>query len=154
MHRLLFRSVNIATVVYIVGSVEAFSFIDRQVYGSWAGKGGDKLTAAFSLLQIITSLYLFIRAYRQTRRVSTGAMLALILVGYIMMTAAWSIDPGTTVRRAILYMSVVVGAIGIAGAVVPDLRGVRCSVGASLHRQPLSCDDAGRVRRVSRHIRT
>jgi exopolysaccharide production protein ExoQ len=120
MHRLLFRAVNIATVIYIVGSVEAFSFIDRQIYGTWAGKGGDKLTAAFSLLQIITSLYLFFRAYRQSRRVSTGAVLALILVGYIMMTAAWSIDPGTTVRRAILYMSVVVGAIGIAGLLRGD----------------------------------
>jgi exopolysaccharide production protein ExoQ len=120
MHRLLFRAVNMATMVYIVGSVEAFSFIDREIYGTWSGKGGDRLTAAFSVLQIITGVYMFFRAYRQTRRIGTGAMFALILAGYIMMTALWSIDPQTTVRRATLYLFVVVGAIGIAGLLRGD----------------------------------
>jgi O-antigen ligase len=120
MHRLLFRAVNIASLIYIFGSVEAFSFIDVEVYGAWSGKGGDKLTAAFSLLQIITSLYLFFRAYRQNRSFSTGAVFVLILAAYIMMTASWSIDPETTVRRAILYVFVVIGAVGIAGLLRGD----------------------------------
>ena len=75
MYRLLFRAVNIATIIYIVGSVEAFSFIDKEIYGYWNGKGGDKLTAAFSLLQIVTSVYLFFRAYRQTRGSAPGLCL-------------------------------------------------------------------------------
>lgn len=120
MHRLLSRPIDIATLIYIVGSVEAFSFIDIEIYGSWSGKGGDRLTAAFSLLQIITSLYLFFLAYRKNRRISTGAVFVLILAAYILMTASWSIDPQTTVRRAVLYMFVVVGAVGIAGLLRGD----------------------------------
>ena len=44
---------------FLLDTMEALGFISRLVYGSWAGKGGDKITQTLNLLMIAASLTLF-----------------------------------------------------------------------------------------------
>jgi len=118
--------------------MEAFDIVDRMVYGAWQAKPGDKLTQTLNLLLILASLWLFRQGFRRARSAGAGAMLALALVGFLLLSTAWSIDPGTTIRRGVLYLFVVLGSIGIAGTLdsdeLMDLVVLLCGicVGASL----------------------
>jgi exopolysaccharide production protein ExoQ len=98
---------------FILETIEAFSIADRLLYGEWVGKPGDKLTQGLNSLMIVVSLCLLWRGFHQVRPIRTGAILAIALVGFFFLTALWSIDPKATETRALLYLFMVIGAIGI-----------------------------------------
>jgi O-antigen ligase len=110
------RGYYVAAVFYIFHTIQASDIIDRLVYGEWLGKPGDKITEGLNLLLIVSSLALLARGYRRIRSIRTGTMLALGLVGFLLLSAVWSINPQATMRQGIIYLFVVVGAIGIAGS--------------------------------------
>jgi exopolysaccharide production protein ExoQ len=105
---------------YLLQSIAAFSFVDRLVYGESLGKTGDMMTQTLNLLLILASMTLFVRAYRRTRSIGVGGVIALVLVAFLFLTAFWSVYPAITERQAILYLFVVLGAIGIAGTMESD----------------------------------
>ncbi len=98
---------------FILQGLQVFGIVDRLVYGEWAGKSGDKITQSLNLLLIVTSLVLFGMGFRRIRNIQTGAILAIGSAGFLLCSAVWSIDPQSSARTAILYLFVVVGAIGI-----------------------------------------
>jgi exopolysaccharide production protein ExoQ len=108
------------SVFFLLNSMAVLGFIDRMIYGSWSNKGGDKITLMLNLLQILTSLTLFIYGYSRRRTIGTGALLALLATAYFLLTVFWSYDPGTTIRQAINYFFLILGSIGIASILNPD----------------------------------
>jgi hypothetical protein len=124
----------LASAFYLLQEMEAFSILDRLAYGEWSGKTGDKLTVAFNLVFVVTSLVLFFWRFRRMKRMSTGSVLLLAAVGYLLLSNLWSIDPQITIRRGMLYLISVVGAVGIAGAMdvdeFMDTLGLTCAVTA------------------------
>ena len=100
----------LATAFFLLQAMEATSIISRRVYGEWDGKPGDKITTLLNLLFIVTSLLLASRGFR-TRRIGSGGMLALVFASFLLLSVAWSLDP--QINKGILYLFVVVGAIGI-----------------------------------------
>ena len=61
--------------------------------------------------------------------------LALALAAFLLLSALWSIDPETTIRRGVLYVFFVIGVIGVAGNLdgdqFMDLLGVTCLLAAA-----------------------
>ena len=110
----------VASGFFVLHAMAAFGIIDRLLYGEWLGKPGDKVTQSLNLLLIITSLALFSRGVRQIGGIRTGAILAIGVAVFFLFSAAWSIAPQTTVREAILYLLIVLGAIGIAASLDGD----------------------------------
>jgi exopolysaccharide production protein ExoQ len=104
-----------ASAFFLLESIQAFNIIDRLVYGEWLGKPGDKITQSLNLLFIITSLLLFVTGFRRIRSIKTSAVLALGLATFLLCSAVWSIGPQASLRQGILYLFVIVGAIGIVG---------------------------------------
>ncbi len=105
---------------FLLAAMQAFGFIDVLLYGSWYGKGGTKFTAFLNILLILSSLVLFAYGYKRTRTIGTGGVIALATVGYLFLSALWSIDPATTIRVATVYLYVVLGSIGVASILTPD----------------------------------
>jgi exopolysaccharide production protein ExoQ len=114
------RYYNLASTFFLLHAMEAFGIVDRQVYGEWEGKLGDKITQGFNLLLIVTSLILFSRGFRKTRGIGAGGVLALTLAGFLLLSTLWSVDQGVTLRQAVLYLFLVVGSIGIANSMDGD----------------------------------
>ena len=111
-------------VLFLLNAMDAFSFIDRAVYGGLAGKTGDTITRTINVLLILESLTLFGYSYFKERNArrdgSLGSNLALFTVGFLFVTSFWSMDAGATMRAASMYMFVLIGAIGIARIFDPD----------------------------------
>jgi exopolysaccharide production protein ExoQ len=106
---------------FLLSAMEAFGFIDRVVYGNWEGKSGDKITQGLNILLILASVVLFHHGYRRKMGgFAVGTILAFSVVGYLFLTAFWSMDPPTTVRIAIVYVFVMFGIIGVARTLEPD----------------------------------
>jgi O-antigen ligase len=106
---------------FVLNSMQAFGVVDRMIYGSWEGKGGDKITLILNLTMIAASLALFGHGYgRRQAGFAVGSALALSAIGFLFLTALWSGSPPTTVRLAIVYVFVVVGAIGVARSLTAD----------------------------------
>ena len=106
---------------FLLDTMEAFGFMSRVVYGGWAGKGGDKITQTLNLLMIAASLTLIGVSYRRSKRgLAVGAILALSGVGFLCLSAIWSLNPPTTFRVATIYLYVILGAIGIARTMEAD----------------------------------
>jgi exopolysaccharide production protein ExoQ len=105
----------VAAVFFFFQTQEAFGLIDRILYGSWDGKPGDKFTQGIVLLGIVASVYLFARGFRNIRSIRRGLLVALAMPLFFLVSAGMSIDPTTTLRRAVQYLIVTIGAIGIAG---------------------------------------
>ncbi len=105
---------------FILQAIEAFSIVDRLVYGEWLGKPGDKITQSLNLLLILTSLALFGKGYRRIRSIRTSAILSLGLVVFLLLSTLWSVNRGASMRTAIEYLFVLVGAIGIVGSLEAD----------------------------------
>jgi exopolysaccharide production protein ExoQ len=108
------RLTYLATAFFVLKGLQVFSVIDRILYGEWAGKLGDKFTQGLNLLLIVSSLVLLSRGFPRLRSIRTSASFAIGLAVVFLFSSVWSIDPQITVREAILYLFVVVGAIGIA----------------------------------------
>ena len=123
---------------------EAFGIVDRLVYGEWAYKSGDKITAGLNLLMIVTSVVLFWRA----KGIGASGILALALASFLLLSAVWSIDPETTVRRGVVYLFIIIGTIGVVGSLEGDevmsLVGITCGLcaAASIVLLVLSPSDA------------
>ena len=106
---------------FVLDTMQAFGFLSRMVYGSWAGKAGDPVTRGLNLMMIAASLILFVNSYRSPKKSSAvGSLLAFSAVGFLCLSALWSLDPQTTVRVAIIYLYVILGAIGIARTMDAD----------------------------------
>jgi exopolysaccharide production protein ExoQ len=130
----MLRWYSFASAFYLLAMTEAIGIVDRLVYGQWDMKAGNKITQSFNLLLIVTNLALFGWGFRRTRRVGTGGVLALTAGGILLLSALWSIDPQTTIRRGILYLFAVIGAIGIAATLdadeFMDVLGLTCAISA------------------------
>jgi exopolysaccharide production protein ExoQ len=105
---------------FLLAAMQAFGFIDRLVYGEWVGKPGDKITQSLNLLLILASLALFARRFRGKGSIGIGGILAIAAAAFLLLTAFWSFDPSSTVREAVVYLFVVLGAMGIAGNLSAD----------------------------------
>lgn len=124
----------LASVFFLLQTSEAFAIVDRLVYGEWANKPGDKITAGLNLLMIATSVLLFWRAWR-AKGIGTSEILALALASFLLLSAVWSIDPQTTVRRGVVYLFIIMGTIGVVGSLEGDevmsLVGITCGLCAA-----------------------
>ena len=96
----------IVAAIYILCSSTALGFIDSLVYGSWPGKTGDKITQFINLLAIATSLLLLWWGTRK-RRPRLNLAPPLIIVGIVVCSVLWSVDPGITLTRSIAYLFLV-----------------------------------------------
>ena len=112
--------IYIACVLYMIMPTGALSYIDRTIYGEWAGKPGDKITEALNLLAIGVSLFLYWRGSHRLRSPRFNRVLPLAAAGLLVTSVLWSVAPATTITRSIAYFFLVVGAIGIAGFCEPD----------------------------------
>lgn len=108
------------SVLFLLNAMQALGVFDKLVYGDWLGKPGNKITQSVQLLMILTSSTLFIDFYRRARRLSTGAILALLVIGYLFLTTFWSADPGGTLKESVVYLFVMLGMIGVAGSFEAD----------------------------------
>jgi exopolysaccharide production protein ExoQ len=120
LERIMLRPVYLASWYFVLQAMETLSSPDRLIYGSWDGKPGDKLTQALNVLFILVSLWLFQNRFQRLRSALPGVLIGLGAVALLFCSAVWSIDPDITIRRAVLYLFVVVGSIGIAGSLEAD----------------------------------
>jgi exopolysaccharide production protein ExoQ len=103
----------------IANSIQAFNILDRIVYGKWVGSG-DLITQGVNVLMIALSLALFGKGLRRLRSIRTGAVLTLGLAVFLLSSVVWSGNPQRTISQGIVYLSVVIGAIGIASSLEAD----------------------------------
>ena len=100
-----------ASVFFLLQSMSALGIIDRNVYGEWNGKTGDKITETLNLLSICASLFLF---WSGTRKIRTfNYVLPLAAASLFLISVLWSIDPSLTLSQGTGYFFVVLGAIGL-----------------------------------------
>jgi O-antigen ligase len=93
--------------------MSVLAVIDRNVYGEWPGKTGDKLTETLNLLSICASLYLFWSRTRNIRIARFNYVLPLAAVSLFLISVLWSLDPRLTLTQGTAYFFVVLGAIGL-----------------------------------------
>jgi O-antigen ligase len=106
---------------FLLSSMQEFGVVDRVVYGYWEGKSGDPISVLFNLLMILASLLLIANSYRRHMKgFAVGSVLALVAVGFLFLSALWSLSPPTTVRVTIVYLFVVIGSIGVARSLDAD----------------------------------
>lgn len=108
------RWYHFGSAFFILQGIEAFSAVDRLAYGEWTGKPGDKITQSLNLLLVATSIALFCNGFPRIKSVHVGALFALAVGTFLLLSSVWSVNPQTSLREAILYFFVVLGAIGIA----------------------------------------
>ena len=102
---------------FIAQGTGTFGVIDRLKFGEWEGRSsGDWFTQSLNLLQIFVSAYLFWAGYNRSKRLGRGEVLLLSIVVYLLASVLWSVDPQTTLRRAVIYLFFVMGVIGIANS--------------------------------------
>ena len=153
----MFRWYYLASAFFLLLAMGAFGIVDRLVYGEWAYKAGNKITLGLNLLMIATGLLLFWRASRRGS-ILAGGTLALALAAFLLLSALWSIDPETTIRRGVLYVFFVIGVIGVAGNLdgdkFMDLLGVTCllAAAASIVLLVISPSNAMSRQRIARDI--
>ena len=82
-------------------------------------QGGDPVTQSLNVLMFAASLTLF-SCRRSKRGFVRGSVLALSAVGFLCLSALWSLDPETTLREGVIYLFVIIGAIGIARTMDAD----------------------------------
>lgn len=105
---------------FILDTMQALGFIDRLVYGLYS-PGSNLVTQSLNLLLIAASLILFGYRYGQSkRRFAAGSALAFSAVGFLWLSALWSLSPATTSRVAVIYLYVMIGVVGIARTLDAD----------------------------------
>jgi exopolysaccharide production protein ExoQ len=106
---------------FVLDTMQAFGFMSRVLYGSWPGKSGDLVTQSLNVLMIAASLILFGNSYSHSKKgFAAGSVLALSAVGFLCLSALWSLAPEMTVRDGIVYLFVILGVIGIARTMDAD----------------------------------
>jgi exopolysaccharide production protein ExoQ len=108
---------DLALCFFILSGQSALGFIDRVAYGEWEGKAGDKITQGLTLLLIISCVLLIWRGARRVRLVRMGASYSLFLVVFLFCSTLWSIDPMSSLRWSLVYLSIIAGSIGIAAEI-------------------------------------
>jgi hypothetical protein len=68
-------------------------------------QGRDKLTQLMNLVSIAASLLLLVAGRRTFGPVRRGPVVLTAIVGLFSVSAAWSMDPAATIRRAVNYGS-------------------------------------------------
>src|SRR5208337_2361922 len=105
---------------FVLDTMQAFGFIDLVVYGPWS-PGSDKITQTLNLVMIAASLTLFGNSYlRREAGFAAGSTLAFLAVGFLCLSAFWSLSPATTFRVGAVYLSVIIGVIGLARTLDAD----------------------------------
>jgi O-antigen ligase len=94
--------------------LQALNIIDREFWGAWLGKTGDSFTTFLSSSQIILSILLFLTGLRGSPALQKSSLLSLSLAGFLLSSAAWSVDTTATIRGGIQYFFFVLGMIGAA----------------------------------------
>lgn len=111
------RLIQFVAAYALLQAMGGFSVVDRAIYGDWVK--GDKFTVLTNFLAIGASLFL---VFAGNRRLATPAMrhyLPFAVVGLLIMSAIWSLDPEETIKSGINYAFMVVGAMGMARALAP-----------------------------------
>ena len=104
---------------FLLDTTGGLSVLSRLVYGTWAGEGGTPVTQSLNVLMFAASLTLFSCRRSKTGFVR-GSVLALSAVGFPCLSALWLLDPETTLREGVIYLFVIIGAIGIARTMDAD----------------------------------
>jgi len=120
MVSILFRWYYFTGGFFLFQTIGAFAGLDRLLYGEWDNKSGDKLTQGLTLLAIIAGLSLFLHAYKGTKCITTGAMLAIALAAFLALSSVWSLEPQFSARRGIQYLFFILGVIGLVNTLDGD----------------------------------
>ncbi len=110
----------LASAFFVVQNCGVLSLLDRQLYGEWPGKGGDKLTQSLGLAMMVCTASLFLIGYRKTRTMSFGNIFSLVIMAFLLLSSLWSLDSPETIRRAVLYFFFMIGVIGISNCLDAD----------------------------------
>ena len=111
---------RLCVAFFLFCQTQAVSIIDREVYGEWTGKQGDKLTQTIFLSQFVLSAVFFYAGRRRWRLLREGALVWLFLAAFLICSAMWSVSAGATVRAGVQYASLIVAAIGVAETLEAD----------------------------------
>ena len=114
------RWIRWAVGYLLLCQLQAFTIVDRVLYGEWGGKSGDKLTQSINLLQIIVGVLLFFQGAREWPRLRRGGVLSVSLAIFLLCSAVWSVEPGATLRMGVQYFFLIIGLIGAAETLEAD----------------------------------
>jgi O-antigen ligase len=98
----------------LICQIQAFSIVDRTLYGEWLGKPGDKLTQIINISAIAISIVLFGRGLKYWPRLQRGGLISISVAVLLLCSAAWSVNPGATISGGIQYFFLVIAAVGVA----------------------------------------
>jgi exopolysaccharide production protein ExoQ len=111
----------LVSAYFVLDTMQAFGFISGMIYGNWYGKGGDYITQTLNWLMIAASLTLLGVSLRHSKRgFATSTFLALSVVGFLCLSALWSLNPAASFRDGVVYLFVIIGVIGIARTMDAD----------------------------------
>jgi exopolysaccharide production protein ExoQ len=107
------RLVYPASVFFLLYAIDTLGFLDRLINGpSWSGKAGNTLTHGLYLLAVLTGVYLFWCGTYKPARFKRALPVAVASI--LLISAAWSADSRLAVSQGVLYVTTVLGAIGMA----------------------------------------
>jgi exopolysaccharide production protein ExoQ len=111
-----YKVLYVVSVFFLLQAMSALSIVDRSLYGEWQGKAGDKVTQTLNLLSILSCLFLFWTGTRKIKIARFNRVLPLAAPALLLISLAWSVDPGVTLTQGTAYFFVVLGAIGLVEA--------------------------------------
>jgi exopolysaccharide production protein ExoQ len=115
---------------FLLFSTGVLGFIDRMIYGTWAGKPGNKITVTINLLAIVVSVLLFWCGARRRQRPRLNLALPLAAAGLLVSSVLWSVEPSMTLTRSIAYSFLIVGAMGVVEILdTEEVMGLVASIG-------------------------
>lgn len=114
------RWIRWAVGYLLLCQLQAFTIVDRVLYGEWGGKSGDKLTQSINILQIIVGVLLFFQGAREWPRLRRGGVLSVSFAIFLLCSAVWSVEPGATLRMGVQYFFLIIGLIGAAETLEAD----------------------------------
>ncbi len=105
---------------FLLCQIQALNLIDRELYGEWMAKPGDKFTQLVNVSQIFFGIFIFYKGLRRWQSVRSRALVWLSLAALLIFTATWSVSPGATIRAGVEYAVVIITAIGAAETLDAD----------------------------------
>lgn len=101
------------SVFFLLQSLNTLGFIDAWIYGPWwYGKTGSTVAHGLYLLSVLTGVYLF--WWGTYKPAQFNRALPVAVASILLISAAWSADSRTGVSQGVLYITTVLGAIGMA----------------------------------------
>ena len=102
-----------ASVFFLLASIGSMGFLDWLINGpGWYGKQGGTLPQGIYLLSVLTGIYLFLQGTHKPVQVNRALPVAVASI--LLISAAWSADPRTGISQGVLYITNVLGAVGMA----------------------------------------